>query len=516
MSKQDAKAPDDAPPEDAPAPRVSGSMLGRIGPAAGVMVTLFAAAYAIPQLEFARPWTPEDPVPFWNLLGRPFEQAELAEAEERHAEVEDFARQALADPEPLPIDRPRPEPEPEPVVEPGDKPPAYEPREEDLAEVQQSIELFEGDELDPFFARLKTTDQAREETLTRVVHWGDSAIGLDGITGSIRRRMQARFGDGGHGFHLIAPPNNSYRHYDVRFTHNEEWEQCFIIRKCKKDGRYGLGGATAWSYGGAESTFALSTKRTSGKISRFAVYYLAGPKTGKIKLRVDREAWQTIDTKIEGEVEEDRVHVLELSDEPHKITVRAGGGGLTRLYGVSMERPGPGVVWDGLAMVGAFTNRHGELDETHLEQQLELRQADLAVLMFGGNDMVRDSMSDEQYATEYAAVLANVRAAAPNLPCVVMTPLDHGERKGARIVSRPIVPRMVAVQRKVADEAGCAFFDTYAAMGGEGSVARWYESEPRLIGGDLSHATGKGHVVIGEMFFRALIEQYVAYRKREG
>ncbi|MGB1016578.1 MAG: hypothetical protein ACPG4T_20745, partial [Nannocystaceae bacterium] len=75
-------------------------------------------------------------------------------------------------------------------------------------------------------------------------------------------------------------------------------------------------------------------------------------------------------------------------------------------------------------------------------------------------------------------------------------------------------PRMIEAQRKVARAEGCAFFDTVAAMGGEGSAGRWFKRKPRLIGGDLSHATSKGHQVIGELVYRAVIEGYVAYRRR--
>ena len=68
--------------------------------------------------------------------------------------------------------------------------------------------------------------------------------------------------------------------------------------------------------------------------------------------------------------------------------------------------------------------------------------------------------------------------------------------------------------RAAAQAEGCAFFDTWTAMGGEGSAGRWFKREPKLMGGDLGHATGKGHQVIGELFYRAVIEAYVAYRKR--
>ena len=485
--------------------------LRRVGPALIVIVASLVLVYLVPDLEFARPWTPEEPVPFWNLVGRPFEADEEREDEERHEKVEEFAREALAEKEPVPRDRPE---RPVIEIEDGDGPPPYEPQPGDEEPASRSIELFEGDELDPFFAQLALTDAGVADEMTRVIHWGDSVIGVDGIPGAIRRRMQARFGDGGHGLHLIEPPNTSYRHNEVDFEHNGNWRLCFIIQKCKKDGRYGLGGATVWSAGGGQSSFAPNPRHSSGKVARFEVGYMAQPRGGRLKVAVDDREPVFIDT--EAEQVEDRWYGVELDEGMHELTLRASGGGRVRLYGVTMEREPPGVVWDSAALVGAFTKRLGEFDEAHLRAQLGHRQTNLAVLMFGGNDMIRSTLTGEEYEQEYREVLQLLRRAAPDLPCLVMSPLDHGERKGVRIVSRPIVPVLVEAQRRAARAEGCAFFDSYMAMGGEGSAGRWYKHSPRLMGGDLGHATHRGHVVIGEMFHRALVEAYVAYRKREG
>lgn len=500
----------EAPTSDELVTRPRWSTFGRVGPALIVLTLCVIAVYVVPSLQFARPWKPGDPVPFWNLLGRPFEVAAEQEAEQRHEQVEDFAREALAEAEPVVVERPQ-----QPVVQldEGEQVPAYVPQPGDDKPVQQPLELFGGHELDRFFAQLARSDAAVAGAVTHVVHWGDSAIGIDGITGAIRARMQARFGDAGHGFHLMAPPNTSYRHQGVNFSHNEQWEQCFIIQNCKQDGRYGLGGATFWSYGGAESSFAPDGKRGAGTVSSFDVWYLAHPRGGKLWLRLDKQDPVVIDTR--SDTVEDRWHRFEFDDGQHRLRVRANPGGQTRVYGVSLERDVPGVIWDGLALVGAFTKRMNNYDEQHLRAQLEHRDANLAVLMFGGNDMVRESLTVEQYEAEYREILQRLRRAKPDMDCLVMTPLDHGVRQGVRIVSRPIVPVLVAAQRAAAKAEGCAFFDTYAAMGGEGSAGRWYRQEPRLMGGDLGHATMAGHVVIGEMFYRALIQAYVHYRKRE-
>jgi len=496
--------------EEEESSRMQRAMLRQIGPAMLTVLICLVAVYVVPGLDVYRPWTADDPVPFWNLLGRPFEdQEQAAEVEERVAEVDSIAREALADePDPVIV------PDREVVeVEPGDRLPSYVPHADDDKAVAQSIELPEGDELDRFFAALSRSDASLAGAVTRVVHWGDSAIGVDGIPSAIRKRLQARFGDAGHGFHALAPPNTSYRHKGVRFRHNEKWGLCFIINKCRSDGHYGLAGTSTYSSGGAQSSLSADAKHSSGHVSRFDLYYAARPKGGKIKLVVDDEEPVYLETA--ADALEDRFHVIEVEDGPHELTVRASGGGKVRIYGVSMERDGPGVVWDSLALVGAFTRRLLEYDPEHLRAQLERSEPQLVVFTFGGNDMIR-KVTMATYTEEYREVIQLVRQARPEMDCLVMSPLDHGQRKGVRIESLPVVPGMVEAQRKAAQAEGCAFFDTFMAMGGKGSAGRWFRKSPRLISGDLSHATANGQIVIGEMFYRALMQAYVAYRKENG
>lgn len=508
--------------EDAPSPSVTWSRLGRLAPGLITVVLCVIATYLVPHpwvADNARPWKPGDPAPFWNLVGRPFEAEAEAEAERRAREADDFAREALDNANPPPAR----ERKPEEIVElaEGDTLPPYEPQPGDDDPPKQSIELFGGHELDGFLDAVAHADAGVAGSVAHVIHWGDSSIGMDGIPGSIRKRMQARFGDAGHGFHLVTPPNTSYLHREVKFRTNGEWDQCFIINNCKKDGRYGLGGSTAFGYAGAESRFSMNPKYGDPGLSRIEIWYSGEPRGGRFKYRVDDGEWSEVDTELpapaEGDAKpapEDRWETIELDEGPHELRIRVSGGGRVRMFGVTLERDVPGLVWDSAALVGAFTKRLGNFDAEHLRTQLEHREADLAVLTFGGNDMIRERMTMEQYEKEYRAVLKLVREARPEMSCLVMAPLDHGVRKGVRIESLPVVPEMVEAQRRAAKAEGCAFFDTYAAMGGEGSAGRWYRSDPRLMGGDLGHATAKGHVVIGEMLYRAILEQYVAYRER--
>jgi hypothetical protein len=75
-----------------------------------------------------------------------------------------------------------------------------------------------------------------------------------------------------------------------------------------------------------------------------------------------------------------------------------------------------------------------------------------------------------------------------------------------------VIPAIVEEQRKASADVGCAFFDTYKAMGGAGSMGAWVA---RGLGqADLTHPTGSGSEVIGNWIYRALMQGYDEYLKR--
>jgi hypothetical protein len=141
------------------------------------------------------------------------------------------------------------------------------------------------------------------------------------------------------------------------------------------------------------------------------------------------------------------------------------------------------------------------------------------VFMFGGNDVQRENddlkTTMRPYENEYTRVIRKFRAGRPNASCMVMSLIDHGARVENTVRTRPIVPRLVAAQRRVAEANGCAFFDTYRAMGGENSIARWFQARPQLAAPDFSHPTAAGQGVIATLLYRALMKRYAEYRERK-
>ena len=97
-----------------------------------------------------------------------------------------------------------------------------------------------------------------------------------------------------------------------------------------------------------------------------------------------------------------------------------------------------------------------------------------------------------------------------------MSPMDRGERKeSGEIATIEGMPHLVDLESKTASELGVAFFNTFEAMGGEGTMAKWYNGEPRLVGADFIHPMPAGARIVGELLYNALRDGYNEYKLKK-
>ncbi|HWZ91616.1 MAG TPA: hypothetical protein VNW92_22295, partial [Polyangiaceae bacterium] len=85
----------------------------------------------------------------------------------------------------------------------------------DAAEPPLPLTDVSGRALSGFFRALTATAHKRTHAITRIAHFGDSIVVSDLVSGTLRRKLQAEFGDAGHGFMLIANAWPAYFHNDV-------------------------------------------------------------------------------------------------------------------------------------------------------------------------------------------------------------------------------------------------------------------------------------------------------------
>ncbi len=387
---------------------------------------------------------------------------------------------------------------------------------------QQELPLLDPTaSLDGFFRLLQhaeavpsstgTSSSKQRETAEpiHILHYGDSPTTADLITADIRLRLQDRFGDAGHGFSLVAPPWVWYQHRGVKLS-AAGWSLVSPAIGRRGDGRYGLGGV---SFEGGEGAYSEVTLQDASH-TRVRAYFLKRPGGGLFSLEADGLPIGQVDTlspKVESGAQ-----VFPIPAGTRKVAVRVNSGAV-RVFGLEFFKNRPGVVYSSLGLNGGSTevlSRH--MEPLHWAEQLRAAKPKLVVINYGTNESVYKEYVTKQLEGELRKAVLRVRAAVPDAAILIMSPMDRGVRgEDGNIRTADTIPQVVAIQQKVAEELKVAFFNTYAAMGGAGTMARWYSSNPRLVGGDYIHPMPAGARRVGDLLYEGLEEQYRLFKLRE-
>ena len=392
-------------------------------------------------------------------------------------------------------------PVPAPACEPLDAAGFERPQHSGAVLVDTPVE--HGDRLATFYEALARLERGRREEPLRIGFHGDSNLTQDHLTGELRRRLQARYGDAGHGFLVGARAWGWYRHQDVR-QDNDGWWRVFAISAPRTpDLGYGLSGiaATCRSPGG-RTWFATSAEdapigRDVGKIS---VFYRKHPGGGSFKVLLDGEACDEVSTAA-GAVRAGHRH-YRMNDGPHRIDIETTTGGEVRLLGVAFERERPGIIVDSFGVGGAYFQAL-TLDDHELSRQMAVeRRHGLLVYWLGANP---HHASD--YPRDVGLVVAERRKAISDLPVLVISPPDAASA-GKDSPSNPVSHRLTTQLRAAAEVNGCAFWPMRDAQGGEGAGGRFLKHG---LATDRQHLSAEGSSLMARMLLHALWSDYRRY-----
>ena len=353
-----------------------------------------------------------------------------------------------------------------------------------------------------FFGALRRTEAGQGPPL-RILHYGDSPTTADSITGDVRTLLHRRYGNGGHGFLLIAKPWAWYGHRGVNLRAEGWTSEAASAPTRAKDKLHGLGGVSFTAYPGAYSI----AKLPDNDHRRVEVQYLGQPGGGDFQVEADELVVASVRTAQDSKAPGFLAADLPVGTSSVKLVVKRG---MVRLFGWTFERGGPGVVYSSIGLNGASVQTVvNYFDEVQWAEQLQHQKPDLLVLNYGSNESVNAVYVDKYYEVELRKLVARVQRALPQTSILVMSPMDRGQRDSkGDIVTVPTVPRIVEIQQRVSLDAGCAFFNTYAAMGGAGTMGQWYAAKPKLVSADFLHPTPGGAAKVGALLDEALREVY--------
>ena len=360
-------------------------------------------------------------------------------------------------------------------------------------------------------ARLEA-GQSREDV--RIVQFGDSHTAADIQTAVVRRALQGRFGDGGRGFVALGKPWKGYLQDGVRCGMSSEWsaERGRLAKgKFSGDGLYGLAGIGVETRSHGARAWTDITARTA----RTEVAYLEQPNGGSFDVFVDGVRVVRIATR--GERTLSAFRTFDVSEgAAHQLEVRATGDGDVRVFGISLDRSQPGVVFDALGINGARVTTCLQWNESHWAEQLRHRSPALVVLAYGTNESTDESMPSQTYERQLVDLLGRIARAVPTASCLLMGPPDRAVRDGDGWRTSAKLKEVIVSQRRVAEAAGCAFYNQLEAMGGEGTVAGWAQEDPPRAQKDRVHLTRDGYAQLGSSFASDMMRAYSGWRRELG
>lgn len=357
----------------------------------------------------------------------------------------------------------------------------------------QPVSSLEGaGALVPFFEQLS---HPQPHASLHILQYGDSHTASDDWADSMRQALQRKFGPGGPGFTLPGHPFLGYRRFDSKGNNSRGWYTDGLIGRAG-DGSYGLGGVSLTTQSAGESV-TLSTE-----CEELELHYLQQPDGGQIEFSVDDVPVETIATAGERAP---GVYRFTPPSGPHVFAVRTLDNAPVRLFGWVAQNHA-GVTYETLGINGAQIRQQLEWDPNVLAGEMAARDPALIVVAYGTNEALSRSWTVEEYTAEFREVLQRLRAAAPLASILVVGPPDCEMRSRGRRLPFPHLEEVIAVQRQVAREAGCAFWDWRSRMGGAGSVREWVQAG--LGQGDYVHLTATGYRLVGSMLFDEIMAQY--------
>ncbi|HYL36379.1 MAG TPA: SGNH/GDSL hydrolase family protein [Bryobacteraceae bacterium] len=330
----------------------------------------------------------------------------------------------------------------------------------------------------------------------RILQYGDSHTASDDWADEMRQAFQHRFGGGGPGFTLVGHPFLGYRRFDSHGANSASWHTDGLVTR-PGDGVYGLGGISLTAHSAGQ------TVTLSAECALLELHYLQQPGGGRLEFSVDGNAVDTISTDGESGA---AVYRYSPAPGPHQFALRTLNADPVRLFGWVAQNQS-GVTYETLGINGAQANLQLDWNPAILASELANRDPALIVLEYGTNEALSKKWTADEYRAALTAVIGRLRADAPLASILLIGPPDCQYRlRNGRRLPFPHLDEVIEIQRQVALENGCAFWDWRARMGGPGSVRQWVQAG--LGQGDYTHLTGAGYRMVGDMLFSELMTQY--------
>ena len=201
-----------------------------------------------------------------------------------------------------------------------------------------------------------------------------------------------------------------------------------------------------------------------------------------------------------------------LDNAVDELTIHFKGEDSPDIYAIALD-DFKGIAVDNIPLRGSSGTDFTRTDLAFFRSMYQKLNVKLVLMQFGVN-LVPHIIDDySYYEKQLEKQLKTIKSLRPDISIIVIGVSDMSRNEGGRFVSYPNIEKIRNAQKNAAFNAGCAFWDTYEAMGGKNSMPAWVNANPPLARTDFTHFSWKGSTVIAKMFYDALMNDYTEYKK---
>lgn len=174
------------------------------------------------------------------------------------------------------------------------------------------------------------------------------------------------------------------------------------------------------------------------------------------------------------------------------------------LHGLVLESNRPGFSYSSVGVNGASTWSYLKCEL--FAEHLKLLPPDLVFFGIGINDAHDGSFSEQNYKANYEKIMAQFKAANPDVFFVFITNNDSYSYNKKLNTNAEIVQK---VMFDLAKKHNGAVWDVFSVMGGYTSSNLWRDAG--LMAKDRIHFSGEGYNLLGDLLYNAFMEAFENY-----
>ncbi len=383
--------------------------------------------------------------------------------------------------------------------------------------INQKINKIENDSgtLRLFYEKLHLLEK-NEKGRINIAHIGDSHIQADHFSGTIRQKLQLRFGNAGRGLIFPFKVAKSNEPASYKTTSTSVWDakrNVFYLNPMP----IGVSGFTIETKDSC-SEICLTVKDQPGLGYGFTDFTLFHDKSINNydisicdELSCERGVFRSTDrsaTSFASELKFDKPQrqiVLrnKLSDTLNQKS--------TRIYGMLLENDSAGILYNMIGVNGA-EYKHYKLSE-HFNEQLAYLNSDLIIVSLGTNEAFYPNFDKALFYKNIDTVITNIKMANPKAVILLTTPADSYRRARKGRMKNPDMKDARLMVINYCLQHNMPYWDLYEIMGGYGSMSKWFTA--KLAAKDRVHFNGKGYKIQADLFYKAFMNGYEKYIKND-